>query len=189
MRFKACTALVLCFSQIVLGFQGPAGKAPARSAEFDLLENMIVLQGTVMSQDELKTRVTQLLNDYTKTAQSEGRLDRLQSAMVDLGVSTPAQASALIVDAREAAQKNADVSEALKIVLSRQTAGAQFSWCVLGGGVLLGVSAFVVFLGLAINGLADGSPSFILENPVFDLGLAGVGGAIFLIVKGANGDC
>lgn len=189
MNFKASVAVVLCFTQLALGFQGSAGQAPARSAEFNLLESMIALEGTAIPRAEMEKQVNALLTDYAKTAQPDGQLERLQHAMVDLGISTPAQAQSLIAQAREAANSNQDMSVALQSVLSKQSAGAQFSWCALGGGVLLGASLFMAFIGLAINGLADGSPPSIWENPVWDGSMVGVGGSIWLIVKGASGDC
>ena len=59
------------------------------------MKTSIALQGAGLSQQERITRLGSALTQYDQTASKTGQIERLQQAMVDLGVYTPDQASDL----------------------------------------------------------------------------------------------
>lgn len=187
MDFTKITAAALCVVQ--LGLISPSFADTTKpSSEFTLLKNVIALQGAGLSQSDLQTRLGSVLTQYDQTANPEGQIDRLQTAMIELGVYTPDQASAFVTEAKEATQSGADLSKVLAMTMSNAPAGAQFSFCALGGGLLAAVGTVVVFVGVLAKTIATQSYSpaptdFIIAGSVT------LAGAVTLIVVGANGNC
>ena len=187
--FRTSTAIGLCVAQLSLGFISSGALASTPSPEFTLLENVVALQAQDLPQQEVENRLNTLLTGYTSTANPEGRGERLQQAMVNLGVYTPAQAAAFIQEVKQTASSGADVNTALGELLSTPADGAQFSWCALGGGLLIGASAFVLLLGYALSGIGDSGGSTASNDRVYIIGGSGMAVGVTLVVVGAAGHC
>ena len=190
MNFKKFTAVVLCVSQLSLTLAASAD-TPKPSSEFILLKTAIALQGADLSQQDAVARLGSALTLYDQTAEKTGQIERLQQAMVDLGVYTPDQASDFVTGAQLAVSSGADLPTILSQTMTHAPAGAQFSGCILGGVLLAGVSLIVTFMGMLAVGLATdaGNAASVRSDAILGGGLGGLGGGAALIVAGAYGKC
>lgn len=197
MKFNQAISMVLCLTHLSLGLASAGAFAAetsaqtnsGKTAEFTLLENVIALQGQNLSDKDLQAQLGTVLTQYDAIAQKDGRAGRLGQAMVALGVYTPAQAQQFMTDVQSAASSSVDFQTVLGQALAKAPEGAQFSWCALGGGVLAGVSALVVFVGLIAEGFSVDSGGTSRPEAIMIGGAVSFAGGIALIVVGAKGDC
>src|ERR1700722_18977578 len=68
------------------------GATITTTPELDLLRNVITLQGLKLTSDQFEKDVSDVVSQYLATAPSSGQQERLQQALVDLGVYTAEQA-------------------------------------------------------------------------------------------------
>lgn len=173
MSFNKIVSLVLIGSQMGLGtiaFGATTATTTTATPEFTLLENVIALQGMNLSQSDMQTNVKNLLQDYSAKAQVTGQTDRMQAALVDLGVYTPAQAAGFASSAQASAAKitasNPGTNDQAAVLMGAEInqlvglhpAGAQFSGCSianLGDGdvasAVLGAGAVTLIVGLVLR--------------------------------------
>jgi hypothetical protein len=150
MTFKKSVSLILIGSQLSLAqaaFASPA-QALARSPEFNLVESVIALQGAKLSANDEQNQITQAMTEYLVAAPTTGQQARLQQALIDLGVYTPAQAASFTADAQavetKVAASNPSSADEASQTMSAEIAelsnlhpvGAQFAGqCELGWGM------------------------------------------------------
>jgi len=118
--------------------------------EVNLLENVIALQGQKLSNDQFQSTLQPLVQNYLAIAPEDGRQDRLEQAMVTLGIYTPAQASELRTETEDAArtvlsdsslspsQRNTLLNKEIMQVASVHAGGAEFSACTWAAVGLFG---------------------------------------------------
>lgn len=190
MRFKKSAAIVLCITQLSFGFTSSGTQT---SPEFSLLQNVIALEGQNLSQDTMTARLGTVLTQYETASQNDGRADRLKQAMVSLGVYTADQADQFVTDAMEVAASAANPSDTgamLTTLMSRVPQGAQFSYCLLGGGFLTVFGGVALFVGLLAKGLTvDGNGNQPLIDGILIGGGVGTAAGIGLVIGGATGGC
>jgi len=161
---KSTMSLVLMTSQ--LGLSAAAFGAPSESPspEAVLLENAIVIRGSGLSSDLIQSQLNAAVASYADNSPTDGRSERLQQALVDMGIYTPEQAQELASEAQTAASgmtsasndiDQSKLSSELTQILQTQPQGAEFSGCgfedVVGGVGLIGgfgvaVGGFVTLL-------------------------------------------
>jgi hypothetical protein len=161
---KSTVSLVLMTSQ--LGLSATAFGAPSNSPspEAVLLENAIVIRGSGLSSDAVQSQINAAVASYADNSPTDGRSERLQQALVDMGIYTPSQAQELASEAQTAAgsmtTRSNDIDQSklsaeLTQILQTQPLGAEFSGCdfadVVGGVGLIGgfgvaVGGFVTLL-------------------------------------------
>lgn len=135
----------------------------ADNSETALLENVIALQGQKLSASEMTTQSQKILSNYLASANPEGAQQRLEQALVTLGIYTPAQAAAFSADAQSAGarlsaakitdqqKRSALFAQEISRVAEMHPTGAQFSSCTLTkvvvigaiGGSLVGIGALL----------------------------------------------
>jgi len=138
--YKKIVFAVLVLAQLSLAANALAAATP----EMTLFENSLALTGENLSQQELQTRLADLLAGYEKTAALTGQAERMEQALVSLNLYTPQQAHQLALEAEDfgANTKQAGFSESaataeLVRLAGRLPAGAQFSACDLAGQEML----------------------------------------------------
>lgn len=163
MTFKKGISTLLIASQVAMTSMAFAASAPAASAspEFSMLQSVFALQGQKLSDQARQAQIGKILGTYTNAAPADGRTARLQDALVQLGVYTPAQAQQFMKDAQasEAAvratqqfsadQTHAALAQQIVHLAQLHPAGAQFSKCEIAVTVGL-VGALTAFVGIAL---------------------------------------
>src|SRR6185437_15189465 len=128
----------------LLAWTGSAFAAQAPSAEINLLESAIALQGQNLSQQQIQSQMSTLMAGYAKTAPIQGQAERMEQALVAMNLYTPEQAHALMsstiasshaleasgFSTQEALQ--ASTSSEIGSLVGAYPAGAQFSACTVG---------------------------------------------------------
>jgi hypothetical protein len=87
-------AICMVGAQLSLVTSLPAAHASERAsnAELRLLETVITLKGLGLKEKELTQQLEAALEQYNRNAPTEGRSERLESALVGMGVFTLSQA-------------------------------------------------------------------------------------------------
>jgi len=150
--FKSTMSLVLVASQFGLSAATWGAPSDAPTPETILLQNAMAIQGSALSSDVMQSQLKDVIADYASTAPTDGRSERLQSALVDMGIYTPDQVATLSQETQATAERlagddssiqqeklNAEMNQILQI----QPKGAQFSACDFGqyfgaAGILAG---------------------------------------------------
>ena len=140
MKMKTIS-LICVLTQLVS--VGAFAESSAPTPEFTLLQQTIALQGERLSSKDMQSQVSKISAQYASSPQAEDgqSIQRLEKAIVDLNLYTPAQAAELANEMRsaaahvstssyanESARNQAIVMEAQRIAASHP-AGAQFSAC------------------------------------------------------------
>lgn len=162
----------------------------APSPEFVLLQDTIALSGMTLSPSEENDQVNVVITRYLATAPTEGQAQRLQQALIDLNMTTPQEAAAIVTDAQSL---NADLSanaplqqqndrithSIVQLVARHPFMGAQFSTaCEVGGAIGLSGLGMIAFVGIATEaGMNIGSGS-ILSGGWSSLSYIGLGAVI-----------
>ena len=170
MWFKKLTSSLLITSlitsqMIVASYAGET--TPAKSPEFKFLKSVIALQGTNLTNDQYKARVQAAANTYITTARAEGQPDRMEGALIELGVYNPDQAKDFTANTQSlvtvlqqsgtvtADQFNAVVTgEAVQLAKLHST-GAEFSGAacaVIGIGALASLALFIGVIVVVTGG-------------------------------------
>ena len=132
------------------------------SPERVLLESVISLQGEKVTQTQAQTELQNALKTYvaaTTADAPEVRQQHLQGALIELGIYTPAQASAFVTQANAQAKKLGSNASAQAVVSEIQTLaklapqGAQFSACSALDPLAL--TSFGTFMVAWIAGASD----------------------------------
>jgi hypothetical protein len=159
---KKILSLSLIVSQ--LGFTSAAlADVPASPAERALLQNVLTLKGLDLSHEELQRQISGAVKQYDDTAPTEGRTDRLQTALVDLELMTAQQASTFTAGVRTAeaglesqqlptAEAQAKALQAqLELFAKINPVGAQFAgvcavgWSLGVAGVVAAITGAVLY--------------------------------------------
>jgi hypothetical protein len=185
LKSAAVVTLISVASQI-LPFAAFANVTEAHSAEYALLEQSIALSANKLDKKEMQNEMTALTQKYIAEAPVEGRIERMEQAMIDLNLYTPAQAEQvaqqLQISANSLANQSfANQQEALSAtqaelnrVMNKLPAGAQYSddaYCVLGpiawgtaallmGYIVLNAANFGTFVLAGFFGAAFGWVTF-----------------------------
>lgn len=162
-NMKKMISIFMIGSQLALTSAFAANSPAVTSPEFTMLENVMALQGQKLSDSARQAKIDKILGAYTASASKDedARSARMQAALVQLGVYTPAQAEQFMSDAKVAELKvratqaaNADqtrpvfASEITKLA-NLHPAGAQYSMCdIAEWGGIIGVATAVVGLVL-----------------------------------------
>ena len=172
MIFKKSISMLAIASQLIWICGAYAGStAPeAPSPEQVLLENVIALDGSNLSLQQIHGKIQAEATEYARTAPAAGQIDRFQSATVTLGMFTPEQAASVFADARRMTANLAPTTENVVAVtealLTLHPSGAQFSSNVCDGlllGALGSLAIAVVTILVASGGNTDFSSS---DHPV-----------------------
>ena len=159
MKLKTIS-LICLFTQLV-GIGAYAG-SPTPTPEFTLLQQVIALQGESLSSKDIQSQISKISARYASASDMRDgeSIQRLQQAIVDMNLYTPAQAAEIASEMQTAAtqvsttnfangnaRSQAVLVEAQRIAASHP-AGAQFSACpglwaipVAGIGVAVGAVA------------------------------------------------
>jgi hypothetical protein len=104
--------------------------------EAQFLKRAIAIQGQTLTQDEAQAELSQALSSYRAQAPVDGQADRMEKALVELQLYTPAQAQSFVAGAKAAAGRvqKAGSSERADAIASEMAqlntpSGAQFSDC------------------------------------------------------------
>jgi len=156
--FLICSQL--CFTAGISAAQAD----PTVSAEHSLVRNVLMLKSLALSDQDMKRQLESTIERYDAEAPAQGRTERLQEALVDLGMLTSQQARSytsgvVAADAAIAAQQipNAQAHQRaleaqLELFARINPVGAQFSMCTAGTIVTIGgVAALITGLYLATN--------------------------------------
>ena len=157
----SCLILIASFAttSYASAINSTAGASPTRpsevqllaepSAEFILLEKVIALQGQGLSQQNAQTQITGALKQYAATALPDSQNQRMQDALVRLGVYTTAQAQEFMAQAQGAVAnlQQSGAENAILQVALKSPKGAQFSFCSDSGDWLTFGGAFAILAG------------------------------------------
>ena len=169
---KKQISTLLIASQISAGlFSTGAFAAPTvASPEMTALEKLFALQGENLSTQQRNGQATAILAQYAATVPADGAEQRLQSALVQLGVFTSDQASAYLAEAKplQASLNQATSEEAARAVLKSEftrianlhPVAAQFSGAACVGLMVAEGAAFFGGIFTIIDGHWVGT-----ENP------------------------
>jgi hypothetical protein len=130
--------------------QAAAPVATTATPEFKMLQGVVAMQGQTLSTDQSNAKVVGLVSNYMKSAPAAGQQERLQKALVDLGIYTDAQASAFIADSQKvsingSAANASTMTNEITQLAKMHPAGAQFDGCEVGAIVgSAGVIALIV---------------------------------------------
>lgn len=152
MSLKKSVSTLMIVSQLGLVSLASAATPAAHTAEYGLLQHVLALQGQDLSSDQNQKQVTEVVSQYLATASQAGQQERLQAALVDLGVYTPNEAASFVTESQQAGLKVAASTSASATLETEITQlanlhpmGAQFSACGVGGTMmLLGSIGFLV---------------------------------------------
>ncbi len=103
--FRKAVSLVLVGAQLSLAAPLAQAGGPSIAAERQLLEAVITLQGLGLSESELLERIPALVSRYDGSAAAEGRDERLQVALVEMGILTDRQGRRFAAEARAAGDR------------------------------------------------------------------------------------
>jgi hypothetical protein len=183
MSFKKITTLLLIASTLsTTAFANSGASEAAQSPEATLLENVVALKGSNLSDEEFQKQLTTIVSDYTNTAPMAGQQERLKDALVDLRIYTPAQAEAFekqVQDVQDqissahptsVEQTTTLLNQEITQLAQLQAPGAQFSMCAgravaIAAPIVLGTTTAV----LAVKG--DTMPA-VIAGFVFALSLS-----------------
>ncbi len=148
---KSVSVLMIA-SQLVMVSLASAAAPTAHTAEYGLLTHVLALQGQDLSTAQTQRQMSDVVSQYLGAASPEGQQQRLQEALVDLGVYTPSEAASFVTEAQQAGLKAANSSSFSTTLQTEITQlanlhpmGAQFSSCAVGGGLMVvGTLGFLV---------------------------------------------
>ena len=168
-------SVFLIGSQIATVSTSLASPNMAVTPETTLISQVITLQGSGLTQSQLQDQVTQVAKNYLVSAPAEGRTERLEQAMVDADIYTPAQAKSFADDTAAATSQigenssSAQVSRMIGELISSHPAGAQFSACDASYALAVPgyLGAFVLFSMALVAGNGNCMPSGVYDpkNP------------------------
>jgi len=130
----------------MFAFADSSTTATALSPEVTLLQNVIALRGSNLNQDAVQQQMNQAVSNYVASAPQSGQQERMQQALVALGVYSPAQAETFTQEVQGAETRveatNPTSVQQLSNLMNQEVAqlidlrpsGAQFSMCS-GDGV------------------------------------------------------
>jgi hypothetical protein len=157
--FKSTMSLALVASQLGMSAAAWGSPADAPTPETILLQNAMAIQGSALSSDVMQSQLQGVIADYASNSPDEGRSERLQTALVDMGIYTPDQAAALSLETQASAERlaadgssieqeklNAEMNQILQV----QPKGAQFSACDFGQ--IFGAVGIVAGPAIAVGG-------------------------------------
>jgi len=162
MRCKKLSTFVLILVQFTgFAYADPSSSAHAISPEMTLLEQVIVLQGSETQGAKLQQEIATAVSTYIQSSPTEGRSSRMEQAIVDLGIYTPAQAESFMGDIAKAQQEmgTAESNSTQQIsnfayqqtqrIVAMHPAGAQFSIdCSTGGIVQFSIGGALLIGGI-----------------------------------------
>ena len=139
------TISMICVLTQLIGATGAFAATQNPNPERILLESVISLQGQKVSPSEAQNGLKNAVKTYvsaTPTDSTDVRQQRLQSAMVELGIYTPAQASEFVTLANAQAQKlgssdHSIVLSEIQNLTNSAPKGAQFSACAASNALIL----------------------------------------------------
>ena len=164
-------------SQLV--WMGSALASQAPSAEMNLLQSAIALQGQSLSPQEEQAQISALVANYAKTASIEGQEQRMEQALVSLNMYTADQAHSLMSSVEASSQNlsaanneealQANLSQEISSLAANYPAGAQYSRCDLGTAVGLSSTAAFVTGGIvwALSSAHNGQSSIKTGAEIF----------------------
>lgn len=163
---KKLVSMLVVGSQLAMYSVGALAQNPTVSPEQELVEAVIALQGKKVSSETRQAVLSAAIATYVRQAPAAGQNERLEKALVNMAVFTPAQAKAYVADAAKGAEKieaNANSADEVRQELPSSIeklgqlhpAGAQFSETSCTAAAIVGG----VGLLTAVVGLAIGSPS------------------------------
>jgi len=162
---KKVTSILMVCAQLCLVLQArPSWADETGSPEGSLVRTVLLLKSLDLSTKDLQKQMEAALKRYDSQAPAEGRTERLEAALVDLGILTPQQARSYTsgtraADAALAAQQlptpeaqGRALREQLDLFARINPVGAQFSSCTAGYiSVVGGIIAVMVGVGVASN--------------------------------------
>lgn len=168
MKMNKAMSILLIASQFTLSsmaFASGPTATTSMSPEMTLLEGVFAMQGQNLAGPEKSNQISKLLNSYTASAPADGRQDRMQQALVQLGVYTPAQAQSFmnaatsaegavrVTQATAADQTRQALSKEMVQLAQLHPTGAEFSACNLetAGVVTLAAGAATALAGLVLR--------------------------------------
>jgi hypothetical protein len=134
-------ATLLASYTSTFAFADSSTTATAPSPEVMLLQNMIALRGSNFSAADIQQTMTDEVSAYVNNAPHEGQQERMEQALVSLGVYTPAQAESFAREVQDAEMRvestNPASAQQFSNLMNQEVAqlinlrpsGAQFSMC------------------------------------------------------------
>jgi len=178
LNWKKSVSVLLIGSQFGVAMSAFAAPTTATSVqvtpELTLVEGVVVLEGQKLSQDAETSQLRALVSQYSATTQADGQSERMQQALVTLGIYTPDQASKFVSDAQASTTKvvasahtsptqlNQTVSAEMVRLASLHPAGAEFSACSVTDAI---DPAPVALLGLLVGLIGVGVYSSDVNTP------------------------
>jgi hypothetical protein len=162
---KKIVSVALIGTQLSLLCPTAHAGAPGARAERELLETVLTLKGLALSENELARQLPQAVDRYLRSAAPEGREERLQVALVELGVLTRQQARRFAAESKAAqerlatrdsgatpeARQQAAVQAQIEVLSALSLNGAQFAGSSTAG-CALGTVSLLAGIGLLIWG-------------------------------------
>lgn len=189
---KKTTALLMCASLASqLAFAGtPLSATPEKL----LLEKVIAVSGEGLPADQVQRQTIALISAYEKSAPQSGQLDRLQQAMVDIGLYSQGQAQDFVQNLRDtlepaltanySSQEQQDQALVAAFSQIKSPQGAEFSSC----GVVYLATFYAAGIGgavMAYYAYTDGSklPGWI-DDSLMAAGVFAVGWMMSMSMAG-----
>jgi len=180
---------LLTFGLVLVQFTGfafadPSPSAPSVSPEMTLLEQVITLQGSEIQSAKLQQEVATAVSAYIQSSPVEGRSSRMEQAMIDLGMYTPAQAKSFVQDIADAQQElgtakpnstqqiSSFAFQQTQRIVAMHPAGAEFSTDCSTGGIVQFTIGSALFIGGIVFAAAGGDDTEGTLGAVFGFFLA-----------------
>jgi len=192
--FKNLVTLLIIASQIqfTVALAATPTVTPV-TPELELIANLLALQGQDSHSAQIQGQILSLMEHYKETAPVAGQQDRIQEAMVDLNLYSPAQVEEMKNQLQQSYENTSSLNNAVMGILSQNPQGAQFSGCdaVTVAGIVGGFGGLAVSItSMALQPSNGGPATPAAQNTEYVgwglLALAGVSLVAYLIPWGGT---